>query len=40
VPAPARIRDWSGVKRDPIDVAAAGRLLPAAVALMQRVGWR
>jgi iron(III) transport system substrate-binding protein len=40
VPAPAHIREWSNVKMDPIDVARAGRLLPQAVALMQRVGWR
>ena len=40
VPAPPHIRDWSTVKRDPIDVAAAGARLPEAVALMQRVGWR
>jgi len=40
VPAAAHIRAWSRVKRDPIDVANAGRLLPDAVALMQRVGWR
>jgi len=31
---------WRDVKTDPIDVAAAGRLLPKAVALMQQVGWR
>ncbi len=29
-----------GVKLDPIDVEHAGRLLPAAVALMQEVGWK
>jgi iron(III) transport system substrate-binding protein len=40
VPAPAHIREWSNVKMDPIDVARAGRMLPQAVALMQRVGWR
>jgi iron(III) transport system substrate-binding protein len=40
VPAAAHIRAWSRVKRDPIDVANAGRRLPDAVALMQRVGWR
>ena len=33
------VRDWAGVKRDPIDVERAGRLLPDAVALMQEVGW-
>jgi len=38
-PAP-HIRDWATVKKDPIDVARAGRLLPDAVALMQQVGWR
>ena len=39
--SPARhIRDWATVKKDPIDVARAGRLLPDAVALMQQVGWR
>jgi len=39
--APAEhIRDWADVRKDPIDVARAGRLLPDAVALMQRVGWR
>lgn len=38
-PAP-QIRDWADVKRDPIDVARAGRLLPDAVELMQRVGWQ
>jgi iron(III) transport system substrate-binding protein len=37
---PAHIREWADVKLDPIDVAEAGRLLPDAVALMQRVGWR
>ena len=38
--APAEhIRDWGDVRKDPIDVARAGRLLPDAVALMQRVGW-
>ena len=36
----AHIRDWARVKKDPIDVARAGRLLPDAVALMQQVGWR
>jgi iron(III) transport system substrate-binding protein len=39
--APAEhIREWANVRKDPIDVARAGRLLPDAVALMQRVGWR
>ncbi len=40
VPPPAHIRDWAGVKRDPIDVARAGALLPDAIALMQEVGWK
>ena len=40
VPPAAHIRDWAGVKLDPIDVERAGRALPRAVALMQRVGWR
>jgi iron(III) transport system substrate-binding protein len=34
------IREWADVRKDPIDVARAGRLLPDAVALMQRVGWQ
>ena len=39
--APAEhIRDWADVKRDPIDVERAGKLLPSAIALMQKVGWR
>jgi iron(III) transport system substrate-binding protein len=33
------IREWADVKRDPIDVEQAGRLLPQAVEMMQRVGW-
>ena len=38
--APAEhIREWANVKRDPIDVEQAGRLLPDAVEMMQRVGW-
>ena len=38
--APAEhISDWADVKTDPIDVEQAGRSLPAAVALMQSVGW-
>ncbi len=37
---PSHIRHWSEVRKDPIDVARAGRLLPDAVALMQRVGWK
>jgi iron(III) transport system substrate-binding protein len=40
VPPPAHIEDWAKVKKDPIDVARAGRLLPDAVSLMQRVGWK
>jgi iron(III) transport system substrate-binding protein len=39
VPPAQHIRDWATVKRDPIDVRRAGRLLPDAVALMQEVGW-
>jgi iron(III) transport system substrate-binding protein len=39
VPPAEHIREWAEVKRDPIDVARAGRLLPEAVALMQQVGW-
>src|SRR5204863_7934092 len=39
--APAEhIRDWDGIKRDPIDVQRAGELLPRAIELMQQVGWR
>ena len=37
---PPHIAEWADVRKDPIDVAEAGRLLPEAVALMQRVGWR
>ena len=40
VPPAAHIRAWGDVKKDPIDVARARRLLPDAVALMQEVGWR
>jgi iron(III) transport system substrate-binding protein len=40
VPPAPQIREWEGVKRDPIDVERAGRLLPDAVELMQRVGWK
>ncbi len=40
VPPPAHIRDWAKVKVDPIDVARAGALLPEAVRMMQRVGWK
>jgi iron(III) transport system substrate-binding protein len=39
VPPAAHLRDWAGVKTDPIDIEQAGRSLEAAVALMQRVGW-
>ena len=39
--APAEhIRAWGDVELDPIDVEEAGRRLPEAVALMQKVGWR
>src|SRR5215211_4682973 len=40
VPPPEHIRDWTDVKRDPIDVERAGTLLPDAIALMQKVGWK
>jgi iron(III) transport system substrate-binding protein len=40
VPPAEHIRDWADVKLDPIDVERAGALLPDAVALMQKVGWR
>ena len=40
VEPPAHIRDWADVKRDPIDVERAGKLLPNAIALMQKVGWK
>jgi iron(III) transport system substrate-binding protein len=40
VPPPAHIRAWAKVKTDPIDVSRAGKLLPDAVAMMQRVGWK
>ena len=39
VPPAEHIREWADVKADPIDVERAGALLPAAVELMQRVGW-
>jgi iron(III) transport system substrate-binding protein len=39
VPPAEHIREWAEVKRDPIDVDRAGRLLPQAVEMMQRVGW-
>src|SRR5215211_98489 len=37
---PPHLEAWANVKEDPIDVARAGTLLPDAVALMQKVGWR
>ena len=40
VPPAPHIRAWAKVKRDPIDVERAGRLLPDAIQLMQQVGWR
>ena len=40
VGAPEHLKDWEDVKRDPIDVAQTGKLLPEAVKLMQQVGWR
>jgi iron(III) transport system substrate-binding protein len=40
VPPAGHIRDWAGVKTDLIDVEKAGRALPQAVELMQRVGWK
>lgn len=40
VPPADHIRAWKNVKKDPIDVARAGALLPDAVALMQEVGWK
>jgi iron(III) transport system substrate-binding protein len=40
VAPPEHIRDWAEVKRDPIDVERAGRLLPDAIELMQAVGWK
>jgi iron(III) transport system substrate-binding protein len=40
VPPAEYIRDWQDVKLDPIDVERAGELLPEAVALMDKVGWR
>ena len=40
VPPAKHIADWQDVKLDPIDVEEAGKHLPDAVALMQRVGWR
>src|SRR5215210_1439696 len=40
VPPPEHIRQWADVRRDPIDVERAGALLPDAIALMQKVGWK
>jgi hypothetical protein len=40
VPPASHIRDWAGVKTDPIAVEEAGPLLSDAVALMLEVGWR
>ena len=40
VSPPEHIADWADVKRDPIDVERAGKLLPNAIALMQKVGWK
>ena len=39
VPPADYIRDWAGIKRDIIDVEGAGENLPAAVEMMERVGW-
>ena len=39
VPPMAAIRDWAGVKTDPIDVAGAGEHAVAALSLMSDVGW-
>jgi iron(III) transport system substrate-binding protein len=39
VPASEHIRDWTGFKTDPIDVAEAGRHQKDAVQLMAEVGW-
>jgi iron(III) transport system substrate-binding protein len=40
VPPAEHVKDWTGIKTDPIDVAAAGRQQKAAVQLMARVGWQ
>jgi iron(III) transport system substrate-binding protein len=40
VPPAGHLAAWAGVKTDPIDVEHAGESLDAAVALMQRVGWK
>jgi iron(III) transport system substrate-binding protein len=39
VPPVDYISDWAGIKRDIIDVDGAGENLPAAVEMMERVGW-
>jgi iron(III) transport system substrate-binding protein len=39
VPPADYIRGWAGIKRDIIDVGGAGENLPAAVEMMERVGW-
>jgi iron(III) transport system substrate-binding protein len=40
VPPAPHVREWEAVRTDPIDVERAGPSLEAAVALMQRVGWK
>ena len=40
VPPAEHLSQWADVKTDPIDVERAGPSLEAAVALMQRVGWK
>jgi iron(III) transport system substrate-binding protein len=40
VPPEQQIASWGKVKLDPIDVERAGEELPAAVKLMQEVGWK
>jgi iron(III) transport system substrate-binding protein len=40
VPPGAHVKDWAGVKADPMDAAGAGRHAQDAVALMARVRWR
>jgi iron(III) transport system substrate-binding protein len=40
VPPAGHLRAWAAVKTDPIAVDRAGAALPAAVAMMQRVGWK
>ena len=39
VPPSPHIRDWAGIKQDPIDAERAGPLLADAVAMMLAVGW-